>query len=325
MDNDLIKNYPEAGIAKIEEIDDNTSIKKIFNLIDSGKRVVDFGCATGYFAQLLMSKGCKVTGVEINPDAAKSAEEYCEEVIVADLDFVSIPDILKHEHFDVAIFGDVLEHLRNPWQVLRDVKQILKQDGYIVASIPNMAHGAIRLALLQGRFDYMELGILDNTHLRFFTRESVENLFEDSGYLINLIERTQLPIFTDIPWVPKVNRDNFDEKILKVVENSPESDTLQFILKAIPETTEGKYNQLRQRYSNLSQEFERSQSQLQQTQAEFERSQSQLQYNHSELERTKSQLQEKQLMIAAMESSKFWKLRKGWFNVKSALGLKSHD
>jgi len=73
-----------------------------------------------------------------------------------------------------------LEHLRNPWRVLEETQQLLKSEGYIVVSIPNIAHGAIRLALLQGRFEYTELGILDNTHLRFFTRKTVEQLFERS-------------------------------------------------------------------------------------------------------------------------------------------------
>ncbi len=302
MDNSLIKDYPEIELIKIDELDDNTSVKKMFTMVGSNKKVVDFGCGTGYFSWVLKSQGCTVTGVEINSHAARIAEKYCQEVIVADLDFVSVKDILPLQEFDVAICGDILEHLRNPWQVLRDVKQILKKDGYIVASIPNIAHGAIRLALLQGKFDYMELGILDNTHLRFFTRESVENLFEDSGYFINCVERTQLPIFTDIPWVPRVSKSNFDENIIKSVENSPESDTLQFIIKANPDTMEGKYERLSQRYSSLSQEVERSQSQLQQTQTEFERSQSQLQRTQAEFERSQSQLQQTQAEFERSQS-----------------------
>jgi len=94
------------------------------------------------FSQLLTRKGCRVTGIEINPDAAKVAELY-EQVIVADLDFVSVTELLPIHEFDVAVFGDVLEHLRNPWRVLEETQQLLKSEGYIVASIPNIAHGAL--------------------------------------------------------------------------------------------------------------------------------------------------------------------------------------
>ena len=79
--------------------------------------------------------------------------------------------------------GDVLEHLKDPWAILGNIKENLKPDGYVVASIPNIAHGAIRLALLEGRFDYTSLGILDDTHLRFFTRESIFELFRKSWLL----------------------------------------------------------------------------------------------------------------------------------------------
>jgi O-antigen biosynthesis protein len=294
MDNGLIKDYPEIEFIKIDELDDNTSVKKMFIMIGSNKRVVDFGCGTGYLSWVLNKQGCTVTGVEINPHAAKIAEKYCQEVIVSDLDFVSVKDILPHQEFDVAIFGDILEHLRNPWQVLRDVKQVLKKDGYIVASIPNIAHGAIRLALLQGKFDYMELGILDNTHLRFFTRKSVESLFEDSGYLVNKIERTRLPIVTNTPLVPKISRDDFDNNIFKLVEESSESETLQFIIMATPDTINGRYNQLSDRYSNLLQESEKTQLQLQQTQQELTQSQLQIQQTQQELTRSQLQLQQTQ-------------------------------
>jgi len=82
-------------------------------------------------------EGCRVTDIEINPDAAKVAELYCEQV-VADLDFVSVTELLPIHEFDVAVFGDVLEHLRNPWRVLEETQQLLKSEGYIVV-IPNIS------------------------------------------------------------------------------------------------------------------------------------------------------------------------------------------
>ncbi len=292
MTNDWQKDYPSVQDLSEKDLDDNSSLKKMLRLVGEEKRVIDFGCATGYFSQLLNQRGCSVTGVEINADAAKVAQQYCEQVIVADLDFVSVTELLTAQSFDVAVFGDVLEHLRNPWKLLEETRQLLKPEGYVVASIPNIAHGAIRLALLQGRFDYMELGLLDNTHLRFFTRQSVEDLFEKSGYFVEIIDRTKLPVFSASPWVPRINKNTFAPQIIQQVEQQEEADTFQFVLRAYPSSEVGKYAALKQQNSQLVLELEQTQSQLQQTQTALERTQSQLQQTQAVLEQTQSQLQQ---------------------------------
>ncbi|MBD2604846.1 methyltransferase domain-containing protein [Scytonema hofmannii FACHB-248] len=303
MAKDWSKDYPSAEHLTQEGLDENTSLRKMFYLIGDNQRVVDFGCATGYFAQLLKKKGCIVTGVDINSDALKVAEQYCTEVIVADLDFVSVTEILPRQEFDVAVFGDVLEHLRNPWKILEETKQILKKDGYIVASIPNIAHGAIRLSLLEGRFEYTELGILDNTHLRFFTRKTVEELFERPGYLVNIADRTKIEIFSENSLIPQNKREQFNSDTIKQIEEDEDADTLQFIIRADPWTIEGEYAAISDRDSKLLEESQHSQSQLQDTQAQFwERSQSQLQVTQIELERSQSQLQETQIELERSQS-----------------------
>src|SRR5207248_223417 len=88
-----------------------------------------------------------------------------------------------------------LEHLTDPERVLRKVRDFLVPGGYIVASIPNIAHGSIRLELLSGEFRYREIGLLDETHVRFFTRDGVEELFARSGYLIAEMQRSLAGIF----------------------------------------------------------------------------------------------------------------------------------
>ncbi len=321
MNNSWQKDYPLQDLTE-EGLDENHSLRKMLRLVGENKRVIDFGCATGYFSQLLAKKGCRVTGVELNPDAAKFAEQYCEQVIVADLDLVPLAEILPSHTFDVAIFGDILEHLRDPWKILKETQQLLKSEGYVVASLPNIAHGAIRLALLQGKFEYTALGILDNTHLRFFTRKTVEDLFERSGYFLDIIDRTKLSVFSEAPLIPHIDKNVFNREIVKQIEQDEEAETFQFILRSFPKTPEGKYAALNERYSNLVQ-LERSQSQLQQTQAELEQSQSQLQQTQAELEQSQLQLQHtkaewerSQATITAMQTSKFWKLRTKWFNLR---------
>ncbi len=317
------KSYHLISNISEDDLDDNNSLKKMLRLVGNNKRVIDFGCAVGDFAQMLTAKGCQVTGVEVNPQAAKVAEQYCEQVIVVDLDFVSLAEILPQQAFDVVVFGDVLEHLRDPWKVLEETRQLLKPEGYVVASIPNIAHGAIRLALLQGRFEYMTQGILDNTHLRFFTRKTVEELFARSGYFVNQMERTKIPVLSMSNLIPNINKESFDMRILQEIEQDEDADTLQFIVRAFPSSLEGKYialegmhaalegkyaaleekyaalegkyTSLNQEYSEQVNEFKFTHNQLEQIRLELEQSQIQLKDYKTEIERSQSQYQQKQV------------------------------
>lgn len=333
------KNYPDIPDIEKSLLHENSTFTKMLRFIDHHKQVVDFGCATGYFSHLLTQQQCIVTGVEINPEAAKVAEQYCQEVIVADLDFVSVTEILPHRQFDVAVFGDVLEHLRNPWQVLQDTKQILKEDGYIVASIPNIAHGAIRLALLQGKFEYTEFGILDNTHLRFFTRKTVEDLLENSGYLLKNIESTKVPFLANNDLVPQININDFDREMIEKMQQDQEIDTLQFVVKACPSTVEERLANLQNRYGNLLQESQTRQSELDQShntikqlQSELkqghntiEQLQSELEQSHNTTEQLQSELEQTNAIIQWMETSKFWLLRSKWLKLKLLLKRSSRS
>lgn len=301
MNADLEKDYPLLVNLSETDLDDNSSLKKMLRLIGENKRVIDFGCATGYFARLLSNRGCEVTGVEINSKAAKVAEKYCEQVIVADLDFVSLSDILSEQisktKFDVAVFGDILEHLRNPWKVLEETRDLLKPQGYAIASIPNIAHGAIRLALLQGKFEYKQLGILDNTHLRFFTRETVEQLFEDSGYLIDVVERTKLPIYSNSDLIPAIEKNNFDRNLTSQIEQDEDADTLQFVVRGYPVSLESKYGNLHKKYFETVEKLNNSETHLDNLGMELKQSKIQLHTQHTEFEQTRTQLLQAQAQI----------------------------
>lgn len=314
------KDYPFLQNLSEEILDENISLKQMLYLIESNKSVLEFGCATGYFSHLLMKKGCEVVGIEINPDAARLAEQYCKQVIVADLDSIFLPELLPSQEFDIAVFGDVLEHLRNPWKVLEETRRLLKPDGYIVASIPNIAHGAIRLALLKGKFEYTNLGILDDTHLRFFTRSTVQDLFEKSGYEVDLIGRTTLPIFANSDLVPQMSRNDFPLEIIQQIEKDEDADTLQFIVRAFPSTLEGRYNALDNRYKKSLAEIEDLQSKLKSIQIELAKTEEEL-HQSIELTKTKEELHQSKDTILFMQSSKFWKLRTKWINFKKILGI----
>lgn len=217
--------------AEIDLSNRNNSHTLIVEFVGHHKRVLDVGTATGYLAKSLVERGCKVAGIEIDPEAARQAEEYCEKVIVGDLESIDPQEQLGEETFDVIVFGDVLEHLREPLRILERFKPLLQPEGYMVASIPNIAHGSVRLALMQGRFEYGSLGLLDNTHLRFFTRESVERLFNDAGLALNRLERTKVGIFNS---EIVVDREHVPAETLKLLREDPESLTYQFVLTAHP-------------------------------------------------------------------------------------------
>ncbi|MDY6899719.1 MAG: methyltransferase domain-containing protein [Cyanobacteriota bacterium] len=301
MNADWEKDYPLLSDLSEKDLDDNSSLQKMLRLIGENKRVIDFGCATGYFSRLLCERGCEVIGVEVNPKAAKVAENYCNQVIIADLDFVSLNEILlekiSSEKFDVAVFGDVLEHLRNPWKVLKETQSLLKPEGYVIASIPNIAHGAIRLALLQGNFQYQPLGILDNTHLRFFTRKTVEQLFEDTGYLIDVIEPTKLPIYSNSNLIPAIEKHNFDKNITQEIEQDEDADTLQFVIRAYPVSLENKYANLSKQYREAVKKLIYYETEFDNLRVELEQSKNQFENKNSEFEQVMTQLQhtEKQL------------------------------
>ena len=144
----------------------------MLEMIGVGKRVLELGCSNGYMSRLLKQRNCQVTGVDVDPLAAAEARAFCEEVIVADLDARPLVDLLPGTPFDVAIFGDVLEHLRDPWRILDEARAFL---GPGLRGSFDTQHrtrcGATRL--LQGSFDYQPQGLLDSTHLRFFTLRSV--------------------------------------------------------------------------------------------------------------------------------------------------------
>lgn len=150
--------------------------------------VLDIGCAKGYLGAAIRQKGvASVYGIELFPEAAKEAEKKLNHVLCGDIETMDLP--YKQGFFDHIIFGDVLEHLKDPWAVLQKVKPYLKNTGSIIACIPNVGHITIIHGLLKGEWTYTDLGILDRTHLRFFTLNGIIEMFQSAGYQIVGLER----------------------------------------------------------------------------------------------------------------------------------------
>jgi SAM-dependent methyltransferase len=153
------------------------------DLASQGKRILELGCADGFISRHLTERGCQVTGVEIDSEAAERAKKWCDEVLNQDL---NDPGWLQQvgADFDTILCGDVLEHLVEPEVVLRNLHRLLAPGGRVIICLPNIAHIRIRLMLLSGRFQYESAGIMDVTHLRFYTYESAREVIERTGYKI---------------------------------------------------------------------------------------------------------------------------------------------
>lgn len=309
MSNIHIKDYPDITYISKKDLDTNDSLVKMLAMVGKNKRVIDFGCATGYFAKLLSAEGCKVVGVEINPEAAKVAEEYCQKVLVADLDNVDLGSLLGDEKFDVATFGDVLEHLKDPWSFLSSVKEILTTNGCVVASVPNIAHGSIRLALAEGRFEYEELGIMDRTHLRFFTHASLHELFESAGYGVESEDSVIFPIFNDSELTPNIEQKKFPNELIDFLHQDKHSHALQFVVRAYPWSMAYEHGLLKKEHDQLRVELHNKQLELQQVQQ-------QLQQAHSKIEQTQAELKQHFLELQSIEQSKTWRLNRKWDTFK---------
>ncbi|MDQ6725225.1 MAG: methyltransferase domain-containing protein [Actinomycetota bacterium] len=221
--------------ADIDLANRNNSHTLMVELVGGSKRVLDVGCATGYLARALAEQGCTVAGLESDAEAAEQARPDLDRLVVGDVEQLDLAAAFGGERFDVIVFGDVLEHLKDPLAALRAVRPLLADRGSVVASIPNIAHGSVRLALLAGRFDYQPLGLLDSTHLRFFTRASIESLFRDAGLVPIDVRRTTAGFFdTPLP----VQKSWFGPEIVDAVLADPESATYQFVLRAVPDDAE---------------------------------------------------------------------------------------
>ncbi len=158
------------------------SLSLIIERIKPNSLVLEFGPANGRMTKYLQQElGCSVYAVELDKEAAKDAGKYCEEIIIGNIEDYEWLEKYKNIKFDYIVFADVLEHLYNSQKVLEQAKQLLHEQGSILFSIPNIAHNAIIMELLENRFTYHPVGLLDDTHIRFFTKISLDELVEKIG------------------------------------------------------------------------------------------------------------------------------------------------
>ena len=149
--------------------------------------VLDVGCGTGVFARSLRDRGLakEVWGVEINTEAAEAASKVLDKVLVGDVSRLMTE--LPRRFFDAVYFNDSLEHMEDPFSVLKEIKKHLKPGGYVMASLPNVRYIRNLFELLFKKdWKYQDHGVLDRTHLRFFTQKSARRMFEEAGLVVEI-------------------------------------------------------------------------------------------------------------------------------------------
>jgi 2-polyprenyl-3-methyl-5-hydroxy-6-metoxy-1,4-benzoquinol methylase len=209
---------------------ENNSHVAMLRMIGFNKRVLEAGCASGHVSEFLHSQGCSVVGVELDSTVVQPALQWLDRVIVGNIDDNELWDELAGEFFDAILFGDVLEHLKDPLNSLRNSVKCLRPSGTVVVSVPNIAHADVKIALMNGTFPYRESGLLDRTHIHFFTKESLLELMRDAGLVVTELYRVTVPVFDTELAAP---RGSVDERVLEAVLSDRESETYQFVIKAV--------------------------------------------------------------------------------------------
>lgn len=208
---------------------------KAFEIISDGSTILDVGCSSGNFGEALIKyKKCIVDGIEPDAEDAKKAKAKLRYVFNGSIEDAKKTKI-KKQKYDYIVFLDVIEHLYKPSEILKDIKSLLGNNGGIVFSIPNMEHISVRLKLFEGKFGYGETGLLDNTHLHFYSKKEIIYLFSKSGYIINKLFFTEAKYSTDLIKA-ELNKLGITKFNSNLIENltKPESYIFQYIGLASP-------------------------------------------------------------------------------------------
>jgi 2-polyprenyl-3-methyl-5-hydroxy-6-metoxy-1,4-benzoquinol methylase len=167
--------------------------------------VLDVGCGRGALAEAIRGRGYAVWGIEENPAACEVARVRTDRAIECNLNQIEqVKAEIGGERFDIVVFSDVLEHVYDPFSVLKGYQSVLKPGGRVLISVPNVAVWTNRLALMAGRFDYRATGVMDRTHIRFFTFKTASELVEAAGFTGVKMDYTPFLVRAALPLIKKL-------------------------------------------------------------------------------------------------------------------------
>jgi 2-polyprenyl-3-methyl-5-hydroxy-6-metoxy-1,4-benzoquinol methylase len=199
------------------------------------KNIIEIGCSSGALAREFKknSSGCHWLGIEIDSTYADMAKRYCDKIIVLNIESATEGFWEETKNADCWIFGDVLEHLKDPWKILKLIRANISNTGSVVACIPNAQHWTLQAKLSIGDFRYEDSGLLDKTHLRWFTRQTIIEMFDQAGFQIEA-------------GMPRILNEPDREQFLPIIEQMAkaagadpqtavnDSLPLQYVIRAVP-------------------------------------------------------------------------------------------
>jgi O-antigen biosynthesis protein len=207
--------------------DERTSLSVLAELVRPGASVLDLGCGSGALGQFLaVNHGCIADGLTLSEAEAEHARPYYRHVHVSDLETCDLATLFAGHVYDYIVCADVLEHLRKPERVLDACRKLLSPTGQLLISVPNAAYCGLVAELMQGEFLYREEGLLDKTHLRFFTRRSLQRFLREHGWSVESLDVIQREL-PDSEF--KVRFDHLPPAVARHILGSPDALTYQFI------------------------------------------------------------------------------------------------
>lgn len=214
---------------------ERSSLSVLAGFVTPGSRVLDLGTGSGALGQHLREQsGCTVDGVTYNEKEAQLARAHYRRVEVADLEQPGWTSVFAGERYDFIVCGDVLEHLRRPEVALKACRDLLGPQGRVLISVPNAAYSGLVAELLQGDFKYREEGLLDRTHLRFFTRRSLQQFLAAEGWSVEKLETVDRPLNES---EFQVAFDSLPPAVARYLLVQPDAAAYQLVLAVKPDAT----------------------------------------------------------------------------------------
>ncbi len=198
-------------------------------------RVMEIGCSSGALARAFKKTSPQAhwVGMEIDPDYAAQAQRFCDQTLVADIEACDAAFFQSHRDRDCWVFGDTLEHLKDPWSVLAQIRKVIPAHGCIAACVPNAQHWSMQVRLATGQLTYQPSGLLDRTHLRWFTRQTLLALFKSQGFQVVAGKPRIFPEAQRETFLPLIGQmakaAGVDEK-----QAIRDATPLQYVIRAVP-------------------------------------------------------------------------------------------
>jgi ubiquinone/menaquinone biosynthesis C-methylase UbiE len=201
----------------------------------SSADLIEVGCSSGALAREFkkLNPACRYFGIDIDSSYTSLAQRHCDETLTANIEDLDNAFFNAQQDRDCWIFGDTLEHLKDPWRVLKSVRRVMPDEACVVACIPNAQHWSVQVRLSVGNFRYEDSGLFDRTHLRWFTRTTINELFTDTGFRV-------------VQGKPRVFAEPARDKFLPLIAEiaraaganvdkaTADSMALQYVVKAVP-------------------------------------------------------------------------------------------